>query len=74
MCINWSPPPFGLSDLEENAAERYSTLASNPLIDGGRVRCCIRGCREWLLKRQRGKVGVNCFCPKHGLSVYTSPT
>jgi hypothetical protein len=74
MPIHWSPAPFGLNDIEVDAADRYSTSATDPLIRGEQVRCCVRECSRWLARRRRSGNRDNAFCPEHGISVSTSPT
>src|SRR5262245_37846209 len=70
----WTGLPWGYSDLEVNAAERYRLRANDPLIRQDAIRCCVRGCRRWLAKRSRGKPNADCYCQDHGISVSTSPT
>src|SRR5882724_2790961 len=73
--VSWTPnPPFGLSDLEENAADRYSLRATEPLLRADQVRCCIQGCKNWLARRRRTGNREDAYCPTHGISVSTSPT
>jgi hypothetical protein len=66
--------PLGLEELEENAAERYSLRAHEPLLRTDAIRCCARGCQNWLARRSRRPSDPTSFCPKHGVSVSTSPT
>ena len=75
MPLNWtSTQPIGLYELKENAAIRYTPKAQDSLICDDRIRCCVRGCNQWLAKRDRGPTDPNSFCPEHGISVSTSPT
>jgi hypothetical protein len=67
--VSWTRAPFGISDLEENAAERYRLSAADPLVKAGRVRCCVRGCDKLLAERKRSGNGADAFCPAHGVSV-----
>ncbi len=71
MVISWEEAPYGLGDLEIGAARGYGS-ATAPLRRGGEVRCCIRGCDQWIPKRSRGLPVA--YCPSHGISVSTSPT
>ena len=74
MPPNWTETtPFGVADLEPDAATRYSPRAGVPLVRGDTVRCCVAGCTHWLPRRTRG-VARQAVCPKHGVSVSTSPT
>ena len=74
--FSWSSEtPYGTSEIEEDAASRYSTAmtgSADSLLHGDSLRCCIRDCREMLLKRHRGQ--QPCFCPQHGISMSTKPT
>jgi hypothetical protein len=74
MMLNWTKKqPIGVNDLEENAAKRYGK--GGDLLRGDReVRCCVRGCSQWLARRRRGQNDDAIFCPGHGISVSTSPT
>ena len=75
MPLNWTGrQPFGVDDLEVDAAQRYTLNANEPLIRPDTIRCCVRGCKHWLAKRRRGPSDPNMFCPDHGISVSTSPT
>lgn len=75
MPVNWTDTqPFGIRDLEENAATRYALNSQYSLLRANSIRCCIRGCNRWLSKRRRGLSDPNTFCPDHGISVSTSPT
>jgi hypothetical protein len=75
MPLNWTETrPLGLDDLEEDAAGRYAMRSGDPLIQGERIRCCVRGCPHWLAKRHRGVSDPAAYCPEHGISVSTSPT
>ena len=64
--------PFGWSDLEDGAAERYTTKHKDSLVRDGQVRCCVRDCKNWLSRRKRGIAPE--FCPDHGISMSVSPT
>ena len=71
--FSWSSEiPYGTSEIEEDAASRYSTARADSLLHGESLRCCIRDCKELLPKRHRGQ--KPCFCPKHGISMSTKPT
>jgi len=70
--LSWSEIPYGTSEIEGDAASRYSTTRADSLLHGGSLRCCIRNCKELLPKRHRGQ--KPCFCPKHGISISTKPT
>lgn len=70
--FSWSEIPYGISDLKENAASRYFTRSSDPLLHGERLQCCINGCEERLERRHRGQ--RPSYCPKHGISMSTKPT
>ena len=70
--FSWSEIPYGSSDLEPEAALRYSSARADSLLHAGSLRCCIRDCKELLPKRHRGQ--KPCFCPKHGISMSTKPT
>jgi hypothetical protein len=70
--LSWGEIPFGISNLKDDAARRYSPARSDSLLHGGRVQCCIRDCPKLLPRRHRGQ--QPCFCPKHGISVSTKPT
>ena len=71
--FSWSSEiPYGTSEIEEDAASRYSTASPDSLLSGESLRCCIRGCKELLPKRHRGQ--QPSFCPKHGISMSTKPT
>jgi len=75
MPPNWNlTTVFGVNDLEPEAANRYSTRASEPLIRGKTVRCCVASCTNWLARRTRGRLSRESVCDKHGISVSTSPT
>lgn len=64
MPLNWTgTQPLGLAELEGNVAIRCDE-----------VRCCVRGCNQWLARRRRGINNPNINCPCHGISVSTSPT
>jgi hypothetical protein len=71
MNVQWEQSPFGIDEIELDAAEGYRTLASS-LRRQGEVRCCIRACRTWLPCRTRKNPPR--FCPDHGISISTSPT
>ena len=72
-CPEWSEQaPFGISELKENAALRYSNKVPDSLLRGEELQCCIAGCQIWLPKRRRGKPPR--FCPDHGLSMSIKPT
>ena len=74
MPSNWTGMiPFGVCDLEPDAANRYSPRAAEPLVRGDTVRCCVAGCTHWLPRRTR-KRDNHLACPSHGISVSTSPT
>lgn len=64
--------PYGISDFKDQAAARYLNNIPNPLLLGDKIQCCIEGCEHWLRRRQRGKNPE--FCPRHGISISTSPT
>jgi hypothetical protein len=69
----WSTEiPYGASDIEIDAALRYSTASPDSLLREDSLRCCIRDCAELLPKRHRGQEPR--FCPKHCISVSTKPT
>jgi hypothetical protein len=71
--FSWSSEiPYGTSEIEEDAASRYSTARADSLQSGESLRCCIRDCKELLPKRHRGQ--EPSFCPKHGISMSTKPT
>jgi hypothetical protein len=71
--FSWSSEiPYGTSEIEEDAASRYSAARADSLLSGESVRCCIRGCRELLPRRHRGQ--EPSFCPKHGISMSAKPT
>jgi hypothetical protein len=71
--FSWSSEiPYGTSEIEEDAASRYSTARADSLLHGESVRCCIRDCTELLPKRHRGQ--KPCFCQRHGISMSTKPT
>jgi hypothetical protein len=74
MPPNWTSHPLGYPDLEDNAAQRYRLAATDPLLRKDAIRCCVRGCRNWLTKRSRRGMSADCFCPDHGISISTSPT
>lgn len=75
MSLNWTgTQPFGLNELEEDAASRYTPNARDSLIRTDTIRCCVRGCNQWLAKRKRGQRDPNIYCPVHDISVSTSPT
>lgn len=63
---------YGVSEIKEDAALRYSTARADSLLNGESLRCCIRDCKELLLKPHRGQ--KRCFCPEHGISMSTKPT
>src|SRR5439155_26599061 len=65
---------YGIDDIEAGIAKLYASR-SKDVVRTDRIRCCIRGCNEWIHKRKRGeRSSPNSFCPKHGISVSTSPT
>lgn len=64
--------PYGLSELELDAADRYS--AGGDLVRHDQVRCCIRDCGHWLTRRRQGASDLGAYCPDHQVSVSTSPT
>ena len=75
MTPNWSNnQPFGLEELEVDAASRYLANVPGSLIQSDKVRCCVRDCNHWIARRRRGVNDSNAFCPVHGISVSTSPT
>jgi len=71
--FSWSSEiPYGTSEIEEDAASRYSTASPDSLLRGEALRCCIRDCKELLPERHHGR--KPSFCPKHGISMSTKPT
>jgi hypothetical protein len=46
--------PLGLDLLEANGAGRYTIGAHDSLIQGDRIRSCVRDCHRWLARRRRG--------------------
>src|ERR1700722_2355524 len=69
----WSSEiPYGMSEIENDAASRYSTASSDSLLHGDSLRCCIRNCKELLPIRHRGQ--APSFCPEHGISMSPKPT
>lgn len=72
--FEWSPAPLGVSDLEVDAADRYSLRATEPLCRPNEIRCCVRSCDHWLAKRRRAKIRDDAFCSAHNISVSTKPT
>jgi len=73
--LHWhSDPPFGVSDIEPDAAGRYKPNAHNAMIREQAIRCCVRGCNNWLSRVHRGKTDPNVFCPAHGIRMSTRPT
>jgi hypothetical protein len=66
--------PYGTNEIEVGIAEKYASGSKN-VVRKDQIRCCIRGCKEWLSKRKRGGKSVaTCFCPEHGISISASPT
>ena len=75
MPLNWSGnQPFGVEELEENAANRYTVNAPLSLLRDDRIRCCLGGCDHWLAKRRRGLRDPDIYCREHGISISKSPT
>ena len=75
MAPTWEEkPPLGLDLLEVKAAGRYTIGAHDSLIQGDRIRCCVRDCPRWLAIRQAGVQNPDIYCPDHGISVSDSPT
>ena len=71
--FSWSTEiPYGTSEIEEDAASRYSTARADSLLHVESLRCCIRDCKELLPKLRRGQ--KPCFCPNHGISMSAKPT
>jgi hypothetical protein len=66
--------PIGVNELENDAAKLCAPGIPGSLIQGDRIRCCVRGCEHWLSKRRRGPEAADTFCPEHGISVSSSPT
>jgi hypothetical protein len=64
--------PYGKSEIEKDAAWRYSATRADSLLDREFLRCCIHDCKELLPRRHRGQSPH--FCPKHGISMSTKPT
>lgn len=73
--IRWNPaPPFGLGQIEADAADRYRKGSDRPLLRAEEIRCCIRDCETWLPLFHRGAdVGLSS-CPRHGIRMSASPT
>jgi len=66
--------PYGTNDIEAGVSEKYGS-GSNEVLRKEQIRCCIKGCAEWLSKRHRkGRSANDCYCAKHGISVSNSPT
>jgi hypothetical protein len=64
--------PYGKSEIEKDAAWRYSPGRADSLLDREFLRCCIHDCKELLPRRHRGQSPH--FCPKHGISMSAKPT
>ena len=75
ISVPWSGTmPFGVSDFEPDAKRRYTGGTANALVRarGKELRCCIRGCNQWLARRRRGVPPE--YCPDHHISISLSPT
>jgi hypothetical protein len=73
ISVPWSGTvPFGVSDFEPDAKRRYTGGATNALVRGEELRCCIRGCNRWIARRRRGASAE--YCPDHHISISISPT
>jgi hypothetical protein len=71
--FSWSSDtPYGLSDIEPDAASRYRAAIPDSLLRGDLLRCCIRDCKNLLPKRHRGQ--DHSFCPIHRISMSAKPT
>ncbi len=75
VSLDWTgTQPFGVNELEENAASRYTLNSQDSLVRKDHVRCCVRDCKHWLVKRHKKSRDPNSYCPDHGISVSTQPT
>src|SRR5258706_2192001 len=63
-------PPFGASDLKSRIFERYQKRNAEFIRDG-QIICCINGCEQWLVRRQRDRKDFT-FCPEHHISLSQS--
>ncbi len=73
--LHWHPDlPLGVSDIEPDAASRYSPRIGNAMIRGEEIRCCVKGCDNWLPRVRRGKSALNSYCPTHGIRMSARPT
>lgn len=73
LTLEWAKnSPYGFADFSPDVPEGYKTLDR---LRDSEIKCCIRGCRQWLRKRRAGDLkAVVLFCPDHGISLSSAPT